>query len=238
MPETGSLPASAMVLFDIDGTLIRRAGPHHRAALVEAIRLAAHVETSVDHIPTHGMLDCDIVAVALRGQGATEQEIRRAMPEIIRRAQIVYRRTCPDLRRKVCPGVRRLLQQLKKRGIPMGLVTGNFAEIAWRKMHHAGLRSYFWFGAFAEMAATRAELVGIALREARRNAWIHGRSCVSLIGDHPNDIAAAKLNGIRSIAVATGLSTREELAAYNPDSLVADLRSLSVQALISCTQAE
>jgi len=29
--------APALVLFDIDGTLVRRAGPHHRQALVDAV---------------------------------------------------------------------------------------------------------------------------------------------------------------------------------------------------------
>ena len=38
----------ALVALDIDGTLIRRAGPHHREALVDAIRRSAHVETTTD----------------------------------------------------------------------------------------------------------------------------------------------------------------------------------------------
>jgi beta-phosphoglucomutase-like phosphatase (HAD superfamily) len=32
------MKSRALVLFDIDGTLVRRAGPHHREALVEAVR--------------------------------------------------------------------------------------------------------------------------------------------------------------------------------------------------------
>jgi phosphoglycolate phosphatase len=54
-------PTPALVLFDIDGTLVRRAGPHHRQALVDAVRRVTGLETSTDGIPVHGMLDPDIL---------------------------------------------------------------------------------------------------------------------------------------------------------------------------------
>ena len=53
------MPAPALVLFDIDGTLIRRAGPHHREALVEAIRRTAHVETTTEGVPVAGISALD-----------------------------------------------------------------------------------------------------------------------------------------------------------------------------------
>src|SRR5882724_11301062 len=50
----------ALVLFDIDGTLVRRAGAHHREALVEAVRRTVGLETTTDGVPVSGMLDRDI----------------------------------------------------------------------------------------------------------------------------------------------------------------------------------
>ena len=52
----------ALILFDIDGTLLRKAGPHHRQALIEAVRRTTGIETSLDGIPVAGMLDRDILA--------------------------------------------------------------------------------------------------------------------------------------------------------------------------------
>src|SRR5437879_4981832 len=72
-------PAPALVLFDIDGTLIRRAGPHHREALVDAVRQVTGLETTTDHIPVHGMLDPDILSRMLRDAGASPAQIRRAI---------------------------------------------------------------------------------------------------------------------------------------------------------------
>jgi phosphoglycolate phosphatase-like HAD superfamily hydrolase len=128
--------------------------------------------------------------------------------------------------------VRALLYRLHRRGVVTGLVTGNLTRIGWKKMEHAGIRHYFRFGAFAELARDRAGLVRLAVRQARRQGWITRESPVSLIGDHPNDVKAARANNVRSIAVATGLCPIEELAEHNPDFLVPDLRSLRLETLL------
>jgi phosphoglycolate phosphatase len=222
----------ALVLFDIDGTLLRRAGPHHREALVEAVRKTTGLEATTEGVPVQGMLDRDIVTEMLRNAGASPGYIRRHMPAIVAHAQRVYVRSCPDLRRRVCPGARMLLYRLFQRGIATGLVTGNLTRIGWKKMERAGLRRYLRYGAFAELAADRAGLVRIAVKEARKRGWIDRTSPIALIGDHPNDIRAARANRVRSIAVATGVVGAEELATHSPDVLVPDLRSLSMEMLI------
>lgn len=226
-------PAPALVLFDIDGTLLRRAGPHHRQALVEAVRRVTGLHTSTDHIPVHGMLDPDILTRMLRDAGASAAAIRRAMPAILRRAQQIYVRTVPDLERKTCPHVRAVLGRLERRGVLLGLVTGNLTRIGWTKLARAGLRSYFRFGAFGEMAKDRAGLARLAIRQARAQGWIAPGAPISLVGDAPSDILAAQRNGIRSIAVATGISTPAELSACAPDILLEDLRGLKLQMIMA-----
>lgn len=229
---SNGVPAPALVLFDIDGTLIRRAGPHHRQALVEAVRRVTGIETTTDNVPVQGMLDRDILTVMLTNAGAKPALVRRVMPDLVREAQSIYLGTCPNLERKVCPGARMLLLRLFRRHIPAGLVTGNLSKIGWKKMEHAGLRQYFRFGAFAEEARDRAGLVRAAVRHARRERWIDRKSRITLIGDHPNDVLAARSNGVQSVAVATGLSPVVELAAYQPDLLIDDLRALTLENLV------
>jgi phosphoglycolate phosphatase len=224
--------SNVLVLFDIDGTLIRRAGPHHREALVEAIRRTAHVETTTEGVPVAGMLDRDILTSMMLTAGMSRAAIRRVMPEVIARAQSIYVRRVPDISRKVCPGVRSLLRRLSARGVVIGLVTGNLSRIGWRKMERAGLRPYFRFGAFAEMACDRAGLVRVAIRRARREGWIGRESAITLIGDHPNDVLAAKANHIRSVAVGTGVVSLQELQTHSPDIAVLDLRALTVGSIL------
>lgn len=227
MPEARSL-----ILFDIDGTLVRRSGPHHRRALEDAVRRVTGYETTTEGIPLQGMLDRAILTEMLARAGAPAAAVRRAMPHLVDHAQRLYLRSgVPPLHANVCPGVRPLLRKLERRGIPAGLVTGNLSQIGWRKVERAGLRRYFRFGAFAEQAEERSGLARIAMMRARARGWLNSSTRVWLIGDHPNDVNAAKSNGIGSIGVATGLATEEELRAAGPDMLLPDLRHLTVEEL-------
>jgi phosphoglycolate phosphatase-like HAD superfamily hydrolase len=221
----------SLALFDIDGTLVRRAGPHHREALVVGVRRVLAVESTTDGIPVQGMLDPDILAIMMRNAGVPRVRARAAMPEILRAAERYYLRVCPPLHDKHCPGVAPLLARLERRGILLGLVTGNLTRIGWRKLERAGLGGYFKFGAFGEMARTRTGLARIAIRHARRNGWIDAHTSISLIGDAPPDIQAARGNGIRSIAVRTGITPVEELEAEQPDLLLRNLRQLRLKML-------
>ena len=190
------------------------------------------LETSTEGVPLHGMLDPDILQAMMRNAGASMALIRRSMAEICRIAQSLYVRRVPNIERKVCPGVRPLLRGLSRLGVPMGLVTGNLTRIGWKKVERAGLRSYFRLGAFGEMNRDRAGLVRLILKETRRRGWLRDSAPVSLIGDTPVDVSAAQSNGIRAVAVATGLSTWEELESSAPDILVRDLRELRAETLL------
>lgn len=225
--------APPLLLFDIDGTLMRKSGPHHRQVLVDAVRMVTGLEATTDHIPVQGMLDRDILAWMMRDAGAPGALVKRSMGAIVEAAQVLYQERCPDLRRKVCPGVRTLLGKISRRGIRAGLVTGNLSAIGWTKVDRAGLKHHFSFGAFAEEAKDRAALARRAIAHARREKWITAASPIALFGDHENDILAAKANGIRSVAVATGLSAPAALSQLEPDFLLHDLRDCPLEAILS-----
>ena len=223
---------NALVLFDIDGTLLRRAGPHHREALVAAIRRVTGLETTTDGVPVAGMLDPGIIEAMMRQGGASRRLIRESLPEVMEAAQSIHVRNCPVLTRRVCRGARGLLKRLQRAGVTTGLVTGNLTRIGWRKMRQADLGEFFRFGEFGETAPTRAGLVRNAIRRARREGWIGKGASVSLVGDHINDILAARANGIRSVAVGTGILDMETLAASRPDILVPDMQSIRIEMLL------
>jgi phosphoglycolate phosphatase-like HAD superfamily hydrolase len=217
-----------LLLFDIDGTLLRRAGPHHRQALVDAVRAVTGLQTTTEGIPVHGMLDPDILARMLGVAGCSLESIAAAMPAILSEAQRVYEAICPDLRGKTCPGVKRLLTELRRRRVPCALVTGNLARIAWKKLGCAGLAKYFVFGSFAGTAHTRTGLAHNAIRMARRRGLLNARTQVWLIGDAPQDVLAARANRIGCVAVHTGVSDGRDLGKLRPDLLVRDLTKLRV----------
>ena len=75
-------------------------------------------------------------------------------------------------------------------------------------------------------------MVRIAIRRARKERWIGRESAITLIGDHPNDVLAARANGIRAVAVGTGIVPLEELRTHSPLIAIPDLRSLKLDDLL------
>src|SRR4029077_15549464 len=130
------------------------------------------LETTTEGITVQGMLDPDILTRMMLRAGASRAVIGKAMPDLIRAAERHYLRVCPALHTKHCPGVEPVLERLTRRGMLLALVTGNLTRIGWRKLERAGLRRYFRFGAFGEMAGTRAGLARLAIRQARSSGWI------------------------------------------------------------------
>src|SRR4051812_50182983 len=104
-----------LVLFDIDGTLVRRPGPHHREALVQGIRRVTGLDSTTEGIPVQGMLDPDILAIMMRRAGLPRARIRDVLPEVQRAAERYYLRVCPPLHEKHCPGVAPVLEKLTRR---------------------------------------------------------------------------------------------------------------------------
>ena len=213
------------------GTLLRRAGPHHRLALIAAIRRVTGLETTTDGVPVAGMLDPGIVEAMMRQVGASPKLVRESLPEVIRTAERIHLRTCPDISRRVCPGVRRLSARIQRGGAVTGLVTGNLTRIGWNKMRKAGLDGFFRFGEFGETAPTRAGLVRNAIRRARREGWIGKGARITLIGDHINESSprAQPRPQHRGRNRHPGHGT---LAAHSPDILVPDMRSIHVDMLL------
>lgn len=212
---------------------MRGAAQHHRDALIEGIRRVTGHQATLDGIPTSGMLDRDLITIMLRACGEPESRVRKYLSRIVAECRHCYSANCvTDLSPFVCIGVLQTLQNLRARGAAMGLVTGNLSTIGWKKVEQAGLREYFSVGAFAEDGRTRAHLARLAASRAKRHGFISKRARVSLIGDHLNDIQAAKANGFQSVAVGTGLTSVTELAAAEPDILIANLCELEIERLV------
>lgn len=110
--------------------------------------------------------------------------------------------------------------------VVQSLLTGNIPEMARVKIGALGLTEHLDLaaGAYGDVSPFRADLVPIARQNAARRygADFSGRSTV-LVGDTPSDIEAAAISGARSVGVATGRFTMQELADAGADAVLADL---------------
>ena len=131
----------------------------------------------------------------------------------------------PGARKGVMPGVRELLDALSERDEAyVALLTGNFEAGARIKLEYFDLWRYFPCGAFGDEAPNRNGLVPKAVaRVAASGGPSFPAAAAVVIGDTPLDVACAAVAGARSIAVATGSHTVEQLRAAGADVVLDDL---------------
>jgi phosphoglycolate phosphatase-like HAD superfamily hydrolase len=116
----------------------------------------------------------------------------------------------------VLPNVREILEHLREwPDIRSYLLTGNTRGGARAKLMHYRLLDFFPDGAFAEDAGDRSSIARRALELAHRAAPVADAG-IFVVGDTPHDIECAKAISARTIAVATGVYTIDELQAHQP----------------------
>jgi phosphoglycolate phosphatase len=207
-----------LLLFDIDGTLLRSATGAHRQALGEALLTVHRVHASFGggSLTVAGRTDGEIARAALLREGISASRIDERSADVREATCEAFARLCPpDLSEFVVPGMPALLEWLAGReGCALALVTGNFEAIARLKLARAGIGRYFpsGQGAFGSDGEDRAGLPPIARRRAGHAGVPYPREQTVVIGDTPRDIACARADGLRCVAVTTGPYGEEELS--------------------------
>jgi phosphoglycolate phosphatase-like HAD superfamily hydrolase len=215
-----------LLLFDIDGTLLQGAASEHRDALRVAMRVVHGVEARVGTIAPAGRTDGEIVRAALLAAGVSAERIDDRASALRDACAQAFSRMCPpDLSHAVVPGVPALLEWLSDR-CRLGLLTGNYEAVARLKLARAGIGRYFppHQGAFGSDGEDRAALPAIARRRAGSPGRPYPREQSVVIGDTPRDIACARTDGLRCVAVTTGPFGSEELR--EADAVAGDVEAL------------
>jgi phosphoglycolate phosphatase len=208
-----------LLLFDIDGTLVARAGRAHSEALAAAIREVHGVDPRDlrDQIGPAGRTDGEIARLILLSLGVSARRIDERADDVREACCRIYAQTCPpDLSSSVIPGIPELLAWLAGRDdVQLALLTGNYEPVARLKLARAGVGKWFpsGQGAFGSDSEDRAALPAIARRRAAHAGVPFPRKHTIVIGDTPRDIACARADGVRCVAVATGQYRVDELAA-------------------------
>jgi HAD superfamily hydrolase (TIGR01549 family) len=208
-----------LVLFDIDGTLIRTGGAGLRALERAAAELG--MERACAGIRLAGATDPIIVEeMFTRRQGRTPRAEETAAL-LARYLVFLEEEIAATTEYRVLRGVETSLDLLETRGAAVGLATGNVERGAEIKLRRGSLWHRFAFGGYGSDAAERARLVAAAIAKAGRK---HDE--VVVIGDTERDVAAAHACGARAIGVATGPCTTDDLAAAGADWVMATLDEL------------
>ena len=215
----------ALILFDIDGTLLL-SGRAGLRAMTRAFDTTFGITDAFAGEHFGGRTDSYLVSKALQKAGlpdTPEQHERFKQNYLALLAEEIEH---PGTGHKgLMPGARELLEALgDHHHLHLALLTGNYRDAAEIKLQHFELWNFFEWGAFSDDSADRNALVPIA-RSRAETYDIPGEAIerVIVIGDTPHDIECARVAGARSIAVATGGFTIEQLKEAGADEVLTDL---------------
>lgn len=222
-----------LFLFDVDGTLVHVGGSGRRAlgnAFGDVFGVADPLEV-MKPIRFDGSTDRLILREAITRAGLDAARFDACREEFdaayLRHLRALLARSGTG---RALPGVASLLETLEARGDALGLMTGNTEAGARAKLEPFGLNRFFRTGAFGSDHGDRRELAGLARR--RVEEWTSRRFVprdVFVLGDSVMDVRSGKAHGFQTVAVVTGWTPREALAAEEPDYLCEDLRGLPAE---------
>jgi phosphoglycolate phosphatase-like HAD superfamily hydrolase len=216
-----------LVLFDIDGTLIRTGGAGVKA-FAKVFETEFKAVDGFEKLKFAGRTDTGLVRefFGYHGIPATDENFKRFFERYVFWLDHILKET----QTTVCAGVWEFIRGL--RGLPkppvIGLLTGNIRLGAEIKLRHAGLWDVFVTGGFADDSEERDEIAAIAKERGSRllKEELQGEQVV-VIGDTPLDIRCARAIGAKVLAVATGTVPKEELESHKPEWAVENLTELS-----------
>ena len=214
-----------LVLLDIDGTILSSNGAAarpFRRALETVFGTSGPLRGYSFAGKTDPQIARDLLRLARIEDATVAEGLERVWPLYVEG----LRQELAAAKVSVFPGVERLVERLDAEATAvLGLLTGNVVEGAKLKLTAAGLDfNVFQVGAFGSDHGDRTELPAIAISRAeeRFGHRFEGKSVV-IVGDTPLDVACGAHLGVRTVAVATGSYSRDELAACGPDHLFDDL---------------
>ncbi|MSU20508.1 MAG: hydrolase [Pedosphaera sp.] len=205
-----------LVLFDIDGTLLRTGGAGGKAFEC-TFASEFKIPRATEGLSFAGRTDTSLVGECFR------QHRIEATPDNFRRFFDAYvfwlDHWLGQLDGGVCPGVNEFISNLERLPTPplLGLLTGNIRLGAEIKLRHFGLWEVFESGAFGDDHEDRNRLALIAQRRGRQR--LGGRlpgEHILVIGDTPLDIACANAINAKVLAVGTGGFSCEQLGTHRP----------------------
>jgi len=217
--------SKALILFDIDGTLMITKGAGSRCLHRAGAMVFGDAFEWTDI--TVGTLDPQIFEQLARHNAVEDpgKHLDQFRETYLTLLQEELQRVAQDI--TLMPGITSLLGTLYQRpdDAVLGLLTGNFTRAAEIKLIAAGFDlSRFPITAFAEDGRTRNDLPVSAMASyARHTGQPVAPSRTLIVGDTPRDIECARANGCTVLAVATGRYTIEQLQQAGGDIVVKDL---------------
>lgn len=199
------------VLFDFDGTLVDSMG-----SILKAINRV---------LANHGLNHLDAETLGEMAGRPLMEVLRRIAPDAdlskAEEYEMEFREfylNANQTENCLFPKVKEMLSILRAKSIRLGIVSTTTQTLLGRELSRLELREQFEVVIGRESVRNHKPSPE-AIRKALGLLRLKAEQCV-FVGDSPLDIKAGKAAGMRTIAVATGLSKKERLEKENPSMII------------------
>lgn len=221
-----------LLLFDVDGTLVRVGGAGRRA-LTRAFEAILGLKDAMNGVRLDGSTDYAIIEAAFR---VHLDRVPKSQDEIDAITTAYLGFLDDELEKnthayEVLPGASAIAEAACASGrCAVGLATGNIEKGARRKLERGKLNDAFAFGGYGSDAASRPALVARAIERGQAHARARldrefSKEEIFVIGDTELDVAAARAVGAVAVGVLAGCMVKEQLIASKPDLLLDSLEA-------------
>lgn len=214
-----SKPTSGVLLWDIDGTLVRTKRPDSSSPHKNVLRRRGYLFDEA-RVGLSGFTDYEVFLELANNHGElNETQLRGIFRELDEEAQSLDKGSTFDL----YPGVQAILKSLASLGWAHGILTGNTPARMAAKLKLAGIADYFTedFLFSCNFGDSRKDIT----RRAKKALNHENGFKVFILGDTPKDITAARLFNFPVISIATGSFSAVDLSNHNPDLLLRNLEN-------------
>lgn len=212
-----------LLIWDIDGTLIQGRDIGRRAMDL-AFEALYGIREGFSSIDMSGMVDGTLLEMAYTLHGIKDGDRKQ-----------YFKKYCEYLKSEAdkltypieAPGIIKLLDILKKQGFYNILGTGNIEKAARIKLEVHDMNKYFPLGGFGDLALDRWQVIENAILSAQKyyNMEFPNQN-IYIIGDTPRDIECGRKLNVKSIGVATGGFSYNELMRCGADYVFEDLTDI------------
>lgn len=219
-----------IILFDIDGTLVKAGGAGVRA-LDHAVKAMTGHPRACDSVQIQGATDKSNFVNAFKvgkGRKPSAKELAELTARYVARLPAEVKASLKAKKYSKLKGVEEFLEKLSVLpGVMVGLGTGNLKDGAFIKLGPSGLLKYFAFGGYGCDSHQRSEVLEKAVERAAKLAKAGIKPGeVFVIGDTHRDVEAAKEAGYHSAVVLDGFGEPKALMRSNPELMAKDFSDL------------
>ena len=217
MPALRSNPTIGVLLWDIDGTLIRTKRPNSSSPHRNVLRRRGYLFDEAK-VELSGFTDYEFFLELVNNRDElSETQLRSIFHELDEEARNLDEGSTFDL----YPGVPAILESLASIGWAHGILTGNTSARMLAKLKLAGIADCFTeeFLFYCNFGESREDIT----RNAREVLNYNKQLRVLILGDTPKDILAGRLSNFPVVSIATGSFSASDLASCNPDLVIENL---------------